>query len=332
MRRHEEEVRAARPAKAGAAPAAPIPAHGPGRILALQRLAGNRAVQRLLTPPTAQRCGCGGGGGGCCPSSDDAQREVQGWWWDEEDTGADTGTGGTEQAQAAEEPAELGEAGGSWLDWATEQAGKVADWAEATWSEWTGGSDETDGGGPVAGELDEVAAATVECEAADTIGFGKGKGKKISLHGKTESNYNHGKPIPAPFPSTVTVTTGKIGKTDVFTAQGSFDVTFASNPAITLPSVPSGLRPCQQKAVQAFIDGPLTAHENDHANAFTSNYDGTFTATVNVKNIRDTPLFRKRAMENPVNAEDIKRANAANAASKALDPWKRTVTGLDCTD
>ena len=109
-------------------------------------------------------------------------------------------------------------------------------------------------------------------------------------------------------------------------------MTFASNPSISLPTVPSGLTPCQEKAVQAFIDGPLTAHENDHKAAFENNYDGSFTATVSANNIKDTPEMRKGAMENPVMTEDQKRATAANAASKALDPWTQTVTGLDCKE
>lgn len=92
------------------------------------------------------------------------------------------------------------------------------------------------------------------------------------------------------------------------------------------------MRDRRLRRVQAFIDGPLSDHENDHAAAFRSNYDGTFTATVNVTNILDTPTYRQRAMENPVNEEDVRRSKAANAASKALDPWKRTVTGMDCKD
>lgn len=304
MRAHHEEPQPARASKPSPASVPSAPVHGAGRLLALQRLAGNQAVQGLLSSP--------------------AQR-----WWGGDDEGADS-----EGEQAEAQP--LADTAGSAVDWLAEQAGAAASWVEETWSAWTGGPA---GGedGPDAQELPEVAAATVECEADEAVGHGKGSAKQVSLHGKTVSNYNHGEPIPAPFPSSVTVTTGtagKGGKQKVFSAHGTFDVTFDSNPSITLPSVPSGLTPCQTKAVQAFIDGPLNDHENDHAAAFRSHYDGTFTATVNVANILDTPTYRKRAMENPVNAEDVKRAKAGNDANKALDtpPWKRTVTGMDCTD
>lgn len=312
---HEHERRPERVAPpATAVPR--TPASGPARILALQRLAGNRAVAGLLRAPGVQRCSCGGRGGDCCSEKD--QPAVQGWW-DTEDEGA----------EGSAHP--LADSVGGAIAWAKEKAGAAAGWVDQTWSEWTGGAGDADAGGePV--DLPEVAAASVECDADEAVGYGKGTSKKVSLHGRTVSNYNHGRPIPPPFPPTVTVTTGKAGKRSVFTATGTFDVTFTANPAITLPSVPSGLRPCQEKAVKAFIDGPLKAHEEDHKRAFTSNYDGTYTATVDVRNILDTPVYRQRAMENPVNEEDVRRTKAANAASKALDPWKRTVTGMDCKD
>jgi hypothetical protein len=181
------------------------------------------------------------------------------------------------------------------------------------------------------GTLPDVGAS---CEVSDGVGHGGGRGggaaRSISIHGRTDANYNHGQPVAAPFPSTVTVTTKKAGKHNVFSAKGTFDVTFEAKPTITLPPVPGGLSECQQRAVQEFIDGPLLAHEHDHEKAFKSNYDGTFTATVDVSNILDTPTYRQRAMENPVNLEDQKRTSTANAASKALDPWTRRIPGLDC--
>jgi hypothetical protein len=164
------------------------------------------------------------------------------------------------------------------------------------------------------------------------IGHGEGQGASVSLHGKTVANYDHALPIPAPFPDGVTVTTAKVGDKDVFSASGSFDVTFTANPSISLPSVPTGLTPCQEKVVTDFINGKLAAHEQAHADAFTNNYDGTVSMSINQKNILDTPDQRKRAVENPIQAEDVKRITKANAASTKLDPWKETVSGLDCKE
>ncbi len=257
-----------------------------------------------------------------------------GSWWDQ---ATDEVSSWFEDGEEEQEPAAGGDET-SWWDqlWGDEEdeseESDDSNWWDELWSDEEEESEDEEVTDEPPREIESVAAS---CRTEDTIGHGEGK--KISLHGLTTSNYDHAKPIPAPFPSSVKVTERKVkvSKTqeqDVFDASGTFEVTFASNPSISLPTVPSGLTPCQEKAVQAFIDGPLTAHENDHKNAFVTNYDGKFTATVNVSNIKDTPEMRKRAMENPVMTEDQKRATAANSASAALDPWKQTVPGLDCKE
>ena len=219
----------------------------------------------------------------------------------------------------------------SWFEDESEEEPPAGDEEKSWWDElWE--SDEEGTSDEAPREIEDISA---ECQTQN--GVGHGGGKSIKLHGLTTSNYDHAKPLPAPFPSGVVVTQRKVkvSKTveqDVFDAKGTFDVTFASNPSISLPTVPSDLTPCQEKAVQAFISGPLTAHENDHKAAFENNYDGTFTATVDVSNIKDTPEMRKRALENPVMAEDKRRADLANSESAKLDPWKETVSGLDCKE
>jgi hypothetical protein len=336
---------------------------GVQRLLAQGRLSSQGIVQNK---PEIQRCGCGGSCATCKGQEEqlsvsagidkqvqrfwgDDEEEDGGSWWDSatdwvSETAGDAWNavsdtaGGNSGSETSEDSDSDGS--GSWLD-------DAADWASDTWDDWTGGgeadeeeasdtedSDWTDWlpdwltGEDSEEEAQDLPDISAECETEDGIGFGGAK--QMKLHGRTVSNYNHGKPIPEPFPSSVTVTTGKRGKDDVFSASGTFEVDFLASPTITLPSVPSGLKPCQEKVVQAFIDGPLTAHENDHKAAFKDNYDGKFTATVDVKNIKDTTNHREIAMRNPVNAEDQKRTVAANKKSKKLDPWKKTVEGLDC--
>jgi hypothetical protein len=224
----------------------------------------------------------------------------------------------------------------SWFDGgesAEDQPGtEVEAEGEKSWWDELWETDEDAGTDEAPREIEDISA---ECQTKN--GVGHGGGKAIKLHGLTTSNYDHAKPLPEPFPPGVTVTERKVkvSKTQeqaVFDAKGTFEVTFASNPSISLPTVPDGLTPCQVKAVQAFIDGPLTAHENDHKAAFVNNYDGSFTATVDVSNIKDTPEMRKRALENPVMTEDKRRADLANGESAKLDPWKETVSGLDCKE
>ena len=295
---------------------------------------------------------------------DDATDEVSSWfggdetesgdtgggYYEPEDSGGGSGGGSSWWGGEEEEESEGDGGGGSWWDDAADEVNSWFDedeseaesddsgvsWWDELWSdeeEESEGEDSDDWDWFDEEESDEEEAQDIpdisaECETEDGIGFGTGTPMK--LHGLTEANYNHGKPVPEPFPSGVTVTTGKAGKDDIFNAKGTFEVDFLASPSISLPSVPSGLTPCQEKAVQAFIDGPLTAHENDHKAAFKSNYDGKFTATVDVSNIKDTADNRKIAMTNPVNKEDQARTKKANAESKKLDPWTQTVTGLDC--
>jgi hypothetical protein len=317
---------------------APIPHTATGNILQLQRLVGNKGIQRLMAEGKLQRqltdvamvrqkqaqvqrqCTCG-----CCNGVHDEQEEqsadqpkmaaqVQRFW-------------NSDEEQSSE--------GGGIMDWVSDTANQVAE----TVGGWFGGNEEANENNndtpPVeyredgVGEIPQVKA---DCLTNEGIGFGSGKGVKINLHGKTVANYDHAQPIPEPFPDGVTVSTSKVGDKDVFSANGKFDVTFTASPSISLPTVPTGLTPCQEKAVQDFIDGKLAAHEQAHADAFTNNYDGTATLSINQKNILDTPDQRKRAVENPIQAEDVKRITAANAASGKLDPWNETVTGLDCKE
>jgi hypothetical protein len=335
------------------------------RLLAQGRLSSHGIVQKK---PEIRRCGCGGSCATCkepeeLPVSVGVGEPVQRFWDDEEEEGgswlddatdwasetasdaADWVSGDSSESESSED------SGGSWLDdatdWVSDTASDVTDWASDTWNDWTGGGEEpessdTDDSGwtdwlpdwltgeDSEGEGQDLVEITAECETEDGIGFGGAR--QLKLHGVTEANYNHGKPIPEPFPSSITVTTGKKGNDDVFSASGTYEAEFLATPKITLPTMPSGLTPCQEKAVQAFIDGPLTAHENAHKQAFKDNYDGKFTAKVDVKDIKDTEDNRKIAMKNPVNTEDQVRTKTANAESKKLDPWKETVSGLDCKD
>ena len=308
-------------------------------MLQLQRLVGNKGIQRLLAEGKLQRqqtdiamvrqkqaqvqrqCTCG-----CCNGVHDEQDEqatgepkvsaqVQRFWDNDEEQSTDSG---------------------GIMDWVSNTANQVAETVGGWFSGNSGNNEANDNKTPPveysSGGVGEIPQVEADCLTEEGIGYGTGKGVKINLHGKTVANYDHAQPIPEPFPDGVTVTTSKVGDKDVFSASGKFDVTFTANPSISLPTVPTGLTPCQEKAVQDFINGKLAAHEQAHADAFTNNYNGTATISINQKNILDTPDQRKRAVENPIQAEDVKRITKANAASGKLDPWNETVTGLDCVE
>lgn len=178
---------------------------------------------------------------------------------------------------------------------------------------------------------DNVAPATIDTpgKVQDTdIAFGG----SFNLHGKTNAKFNKGEPYPEPFPDTVKVTEGKVGETKVFSAVGTFDVDYDVETKIELPGLPGGLSECQKEAVQKFIDGPLTAHEQDHESAYKTHYNGSKTISINYKNIQDTPEMRSNAIQKPSMDEHNTRHGKAVEESKKLDPWNEDIPGLDCED
>jgi hypothetical protein len=335
------------------------PLLSPHRLLQLQRLIGNAGVRALLAQPAGTAAQRKPDVQRFWGDDEESESDSGGSWLDQANpenswaggennggngSGPASETGGGGGYESGESDSETGGAGEekSWWEQATDE---VESWfedeheedapeaeGEKSWWDELWDSEEDEGTDEAPREIEDISA---DCQTQN--GVGHGGGKSINLHGLTTSNYDHARPLPAPFPAGVKVTERKVkvSKTveqDVFDAKGTFDVTFASNPSISLPTVPDGLTPCQAKAVQDFISGPLTAHENDHKAAFENNYDGSFTATVDVTNIKDTPEMRQRALENPIMAEDKRRADLANAESTKLDPWKETVSGLDCKE
>lgn len=286
------------------------------RIVQLQQTIGNQAVQRLVaegkldmfsptrTPqPTIQRqCGCG------CATCNGVHEEV-------EQTTENT----IAQAKIQREEDDDND-GGNWL------SDTFSTITEAVGG-WFGGNDNEEDG------LKNIPKVTAKCESEEAIGHGNGGGREINLHGVTTADFNEGEPMPDPFPDTVEVETFDAGGgRQGFNAHGTFDVTFDARTNVTLPDVPDGLTPCQTQAVQAFIEGPLTDHENDHVSAFRDNYDGTATLRVDVDRILDTPANRRNSMQNPLATEHNTRRQAAVNASNALDPWNQDIPGLDCED
>ena len=289
------------------------------RIMHLQRTIGNTAVQRLIAQGQIQipsvtkapessihRKGCGCAA--CCGVQEDS----------EQDTQSELVEAKVQRAGADDEDND--DSGGGWL---SDTVSGIAD----TVGGWFGGDDDNEDG-----ELKSIPQITAKCKTDEAIGYGNGEGGSVNLHGVTTADYNAGEPMPEPFPDTVNVETFKAGNQDGFTANGHFEATFDARTNVTLPDVPAGLSECQTEAVQNFIDGPLTAHENDHVSAFRDNYDGTVQIQVSTGRLLDTPDNRRNSMQNPLAVEHNRRRELANDASDALDPWNQDIPGLDCED
>ncbi len=109
--------------------------------------------------------------------------------------------------------------------------------------------------------------------------------------------------------------------------KGTLVSVFKANPTVTLPTMPEGLNPCQQQKVRTFIDTTLTAHENQHVEAFNT-YNGVVRTQFDY-----TGCYTERSLHDylqPIHDKiDKQRVDAANALSKKLDPPGGFVAHID---
>lgn len=135
----------------------------------------------------------------------------------------------------------------------------------------------------------------------------------VNVQGHTDANYSH----TYSYSGTATRSTGCQGcpSSQCINDVGTIVSSFSASPSVTLPSVPAGLSECEANAVQAFINGTLSAHEQQHVAAF-----NTYAGTVNTPYTYTGCLAAEdafiRARHNAV--ESARRA-ASDAASAALD-------------
>lgn len=179
-----------------------------------------------------------------------------------------------------------------------------------------GPEDDTQGG-------EFIGDCSIQPEAEQFAAAGKGC-SKVNLHGLTTSGYDHGKPRPPKMPSNAI--TSDVGRNGI-KASGTLDVTYTATPKVTLPKVPDACSDCQQAAAQTFINTTLTAHEQEHVKLFKDNYDGSVSLPFDFTVQKNQVVI---ALTNVMNKEDVVRANRANAASAAIDPFTQPIPGMDC--
>jgi hypothetical protein len=166
---------------------------------------------------------------------------------------------------------------------------------------------------------DDAAGADEEFVIPSVTGEGPGGeyevyANNITLHGRANANY-----AGTTFSAQDVAVQRRAGRC---TATGTMTSTFVVRVDVVLPPIPNGLNECQRRNAQAFIDNVLGPHEQAHVRAFEDNYNGSvetpFTVTAcNAQQIN--------AAIRPIhNNIDRPRQAAANAASKALDPFRET--------
>lgn len=152
-------------------------------------------------------------------------------------------------------------------------------------------------------------------------------GKSVHFDGKTDADFDGGvgqtknlKAIPAK-------DCKDCSASECMTVTGSFEITYTVTTNVTLPDMPEGLTPCQQKRVKDAIDGVLAPHEQKHVKAFET-YNGKVTLPITYTGCKDG---LQQYLQDLNDADGIKRKAAAKAKSDALDPFFVNVD-LDCVE
>ncbi|XZF12930.1 eCIS core domain-containing protein [Chitinophagaceae bacterium MMS25-I14] len=146
----------------------------------------------------------------------------------------------------------------------------------------------------------------------------------VSVQGQTDANYSNS------FSSTGTRSTSTActdcSGADCISSSGTVVSVFNAAPAVTLPSVPSGLNPCETTAVQNFINGTLRAHEQQHVAAFNT-YKGTVRTPYSYTGcVSGLDAYIQSVHDNV----EVARRGRSDAASAALDANGANVFTITC--
>ena len=146
----------------------------------------------------------------------------------------------------------------------------------------------------------------------------------VRVQGHTDANYSH----TYSFSGSATRGSDCTGcaPANCISDAGTITSTFTASPTITLPQVPAGLNDCETQAVQAFINGTLNAHEQQHVAAFNT-YAGTVTTPYVYNGCQSGEDAFIRGRHNAI--ESARRA-ASNAASAALDANGANIFTVTC--
>ncbi|HVY71235.1 MAG TPA: DUF4157 domain-containing protein [Verrucomicrobiae bacterium] len=108
---------------------------------------------------------------------------------------------------------------------------------------------------------------------------------------------------------------------------GTLQVTYSVSTTVTLPDMPAGLTPCQEKIVGDAINNKIAPHEGQHVSAFNT-YNGTVNLPINYTGCKSG---LEKAVQAIHDTHAAAREAAARAKSAALDPFVVSVN-LDCVD
>lgn len=207
---------------------------------------------------------------------------------------------------------------GDWWDW-------MPDW----WQDENEGNEDAD-----LEEVEtEVEAGSVSGVAACATGRGGGNKGNVSVAGLTTANFG-GAQCPANFtPKSKKRMTG--GNSNYWEVSGSMKIDYQlPSPTISYTVTPSRdqLTPCENEAVENYINETLSVHENEHVTAFNMFNGGeTFNHTFNyLAGATDAELQASlsAAVDDLVAVKIQERQDKVQAMSDGLDPFNQPIPGL----
>ena len=155
-------------------------------------------------------------------------------------------------------------------------------------------------------------------------------GGSVSLHGETTGSYDGGTSRIRGRRVTRAAGCDCPDEDPCRRATGTLEIVYRVEVTISMPPVPDGLTPCQERRVRAFLRTVLGPHEQDHRRRMRT-YDGTTRQRFDVtgcgmEGLRDQLQTTLQQMHED---EATARQATAQASSDSIDPFERVVD-LDC--
>jgi Domain of unknown function (DUF4157) len=152
-------------------------------------------------------------------------------------------------------------------------------------------------------------------------------GKSIRIKGETNATFDGGTGSTRKLKATPSKACDNCADAECISVTGQLVLAYNVSTSVTLPGVPEGLSPCQEKRVKDAIDNKIKPHEEQHVNAFNT-YKGTAVLPINFTGCKaDLQTY----------VQDIHDKHAANrevasqAKSDALDPFHINID-LNCEE
>ncbi len=276
---------------------------GAATILGMQQRVGNAAVRRMLAhgAATVQR--------------DDSDDETT---YDDDQANSSSSTNSTSDSSPADE-SESGESDSSDSD--TDNSP-----SDSTQSD-DGGADEAESSDdqPAADQSDQTDATDSDADDSDSEDGGtislssSGELEPVTMEGgiyEVTGATTMGNPNPGYTFTVPDVPFRKVG--GKVAASGTATATFTTGTVTKMPTVPSSITDkCEIEQYQKTIDGPLQAHEDEHAKRFKT-YEGTAKVPFNVTADDESGL--NDAVDAVINPVSEKRKTAASDLSGKIDP------------